>query len=256
MNNGSDMGNVPQLIANLDAVALLRETSRSAEPDPVQAAAIVEAAGVAGVAVHLREDRRYIQDRDVRLLKETVKSSFNLTISPTEGLLAITEALKPDQVTLIPSAEASAEVGDQDLADHDQDLRGAVEGLQRAGMRVGLVVQPDLELIKQAAGLGAQAISLHLKGYANAADPSAAEQELEALRNAADYARKLGLRVRAAGGVHVRNCEPLFEIESIHEHELGHGLMARAVLIGLGEAVRELIGLMRAARSLVPQYRA
>jgi len=256
MGNGPDMSNVPRLIANLDAIAMLRETSRSMEPDPVQAAAIAEAAGAAGVAVHLREDRRYIQDRDARLLKETVKSSFHLSIAPTEGLLTIAEALAPDHVTLVPVSDAAGETAGEDLGAREDDLRGAIERLGRTGARVGLVVEPDLELIKQAAGLGAQAVSLHLGAYAQAGEPSRADQELEALRNAADYARRLGLRVRAAGGAHVRNCEPLFAIESIQEHEIGHGLVARAVLIGLGEAVRELIGLMRAARSLVPQYRA
>jgi pyridoxine 5-phosphate synthase len=235
---------------------MLRESCRSVEPDPVQAAAIVEAAGATGIAVHLRDDRRFIQDRDVRLLQETVKSSFNLAIAPTEGLLAIAEAVKSDQVTLVPAADGPGKVDDRDMTSRDEDLRQAIERLKRAGIRVGLLVQPDLELVKQAVALGAQSISLHVGAYAEADERGEAERELETVQHAAEYARKLGLRVRAAGGVHVRNCEPLFKIESIQEHEVGHGLMARAVIIGLGEAVRELSGLMRAARSFVPQYRA
>ena len=254
MNSTYDLGVVPQLIVNLDAIAMVRESGRTNEPDPVQAAAIVEAAGAAGVAVHLREDRRFVQDRDVRLLKETVKSSFSLAIAPTEGLLAIADAVKPDQVTLVPTVET--EGIDQDMTARGADLRSAIERLQRSGVRTGLLVQPDLELVKEAASLGAQSISLYVGTYSRATGAQEVEQDIDALRNAADYARKLGLRVRTVGGSNVRNCEPLFELESIHEYEVGHGLMARAMLIGLGEAVRELLGLMRAARSLIPQYRA
>ena len=256
MNNSPEMGSVPQLMVNLDAVAMLRESSRSSEPDPVQAAAIVEAAGAAGVVVHLREDRRFVQDRDVRLLKETVKSTFSLAIAPTAGLMAIAEAIKPDQVTLVPMSDSGADDEEYDLTSREDDLRQAIESLRRGGSRVGLLVQPDLELIKEAAGLGAQSISLHIGGFCRATDSQQVEQTLDDLRNAADYARKLGLRVRTAGGTHLRNCGSLFELESVREYEVGHGLMARAMLIGLGEAVRELLGLMRAARSLIPQYRA
>lgn len=244
-----------QLIANLDAVAMLRESCRSTEPDPVQAAAIVEAAGASGVAVHLRDDRRYVQDRDVRLLKETVKSSFTLHIAPSDALLAIAEAVKPDLVTLVPGDEGPESL-EQDPSEREDDLQHAVEQLKRAGVRVGLLVQPDLELVQTAADLGAQAVSIHTGGYVRAFGTPEMDQELETLRNAADYARRLGLRVRSAGGANVRNFEPLIELDSIQEHEVGQGLLARAVLIGLGEAVRELSGLMRAARPLVPQYRA
>ncbi|MGD8395868.1 MAG: pyridoxine 5'-phosphate synthase [Candidatus Eiseniibacteriota bacterium] len=256
MSTTPSIGNVPQLIVNLDAIALLRESSRSSEPDPVQAAAVAEAAGAAGIAVHLCEDRRHVQDRDVRLLKETVKGGFTLAIAPTEGLQAIAEAIKPDHVVLVPTADADGEESDQDLAAREDDLRHAVERLRRVGTRVGLLVQPDLELVKHAAEIGAQSVSIHIGGYARATDQTGIERELETLRNTADYAAKLGLRARTAGGVHPRKYEPLFEIDSFQEHELGHGLLARALMVGLGEAVRELSGLMRAARSLVPQYRA
>jgi pyridoxine 5-phosphate synthase len=254
MPNAGDMGGAPQLIANLDAVAMLREMRGGDEPDPVQAAAIAEAAGVAGVAVELREDRRFIQDRDVRILKETVKSSFSLAVTVSEAMLAIAEAVKPDWVLLVPDRDAGETVPGHELS--ESALRQAIDRLKRVGIRVGLRLGADLEMVKQAAGLGAHGISLDVTAYTGATDDLNAEAELEGLRNAADYAHKLGLRVRSAGGLSVRNCEPVFDLRSIGEHEMGHGLMARALLIGLDAAVRELLGLMRAARPLVPQYRA
>ena len=251
MTSRGDLAGVPRLIANLDAVAVLRESVGGREPDPVQAAAIVEAAGVAGISVQLRDDRRFIQDRDVRILKETVKSAFHLSIVVSEGLLAIAEAVKPDWVTLVPGAEESAP--GQDLS--EADLGQAIDRLRRAGSQVALRLTPDLEMVKQAAGLGAHGISLDLQGYTDADDPSEASGKLEELRNGADYAHKLGLLVRTAGAISVRNADRLFEISSIAEHEVGQGLMARGVLIGLEAAVRELLGLLRTARPLVPQYR-
>jgi pyridoxine 5-phosphate synthase len=233
------------LIVNLDSVAMLRETRRAFEPDPVQVAALAEAAGAAGIAVHLREDRRHIQDRDVRVLKETVKTTFTLAIAPSEPLLLVAEALKPDWVTLVPSVSAPGD-----------GLGPAVEMLKRSGIVVGLLIPPDLDMVKMAAGAGVQGVSLHAGSYAERFGTSDEEREREALENAAEYARKLALRVRVAEGVTFRNGEPLFGMNAVQSFEVGHALASRAVLVGIGEAVRELLGVMRAARMQVPQYRS
>lgn len=244
---------MPELIVNLDSVAMLREACRALEPDPVQVAAVAEAAGAAGISVQLREDRRHVQDRDTRVLKETVKTSFMLAIAPSEPLLLVAEALKPDWVTLVPAGGGAS---GRELSGRDDGLRPAVEGLKRAGIRVGLLVQPDLDLVKLAAGLGVQGVSLHAGSYAARFGSPDEQREIEALQNAAEYAQKLGLRVRVAEGVDFRNGGPLFAMGAVQAFEVGHALMARAMLVGIGEAVRELIGLMRSARPAVPQYRA
>jgi len=279
-----------ELIVNLDSVAMLREVRRTFEPDPVQVAALAEAAGAAGISVHLREDRRHVQDRDIRVLKETVKTSFTLAIAPSEPLLLVAEALRPDWVTLVPPGASSSGTaravgsgaapgspgpgapgtpGDgsygshgshgstgRDLTGREEGLGQAVEMLKRAGIRVGLLVQPDLDLVKLAAGLGVQGVNLHAGSYAERFGTAGEEREFESIENAAEYAQKLGLKVRIAEGADFRNGGPLFGIGAVAAFEVGHALMARALLAGIGEAVRELIGLMRAARPAVPQYRS
>jgi pyridoxine 5-phosphate synthase len=142
------------------------------------------------------------------------------------------------------------------LAGREEALGPAVEMLRRAGIRVGLLVQPDLDLVKLAAGLGVQGVSLHAGSYAERFGTAGEEREFEAIQNAAEYAQKLGLRVRVAEGTDFRNGGPLFGIAAVAAFEVGHALVARALLAGIGEAVRELVGLMRAARPVVPQYRS
>jgi pyridoxine 5-phosphate synthase len=240
---------MPELIVNLDSIAALREAARAVEPDPVQAAAVAEAAGAAGIAIGLRGDRRHVQDRDVRVLKETVKTSLTLAIEPAEPLVLVAEAVKPDCVTLVPAAAGA------DGAE-DRAVLSALEVLRRSPLRVDLQVAPDLDRVKQAAGLGVQGVTLHAGAYTASFGTAAEERELEALQNAAEYAQKLGLRVRVTGAIDYRNAGPLFAIGAVQGFVVGHALAARAVVTGIGDAVRELIGLMRSARLAVPQYRA
>ncbi len=250
---------MPELIVNLDCVALLREGCGALEPDPVQVAAVAEAAGAAGISVQLRDDRRHVQDRDVRLLKETVKTSLTLTIAPSDSLLVIAEAVKPDWVNLTPGPPGVGAAGAGSGAyatGKDDGLRGAIDMLRQGGVRTSLLVQPDLDVVKMAAGLGVQAVSLHAGRYAEQIGLPAEAREREMIQNAAEYAQKLGLRVRVAEGIDFRNGEPLFALSAVNGFEVGHALVARAVLVGVDAAVRELIGLMRTARPAVPQYRA
>lgn len=244
-----------ELIVNLDSVALLREGGSALDPDPVQVAAVAEAAGAAGISVQLREDRRHVQDRDVRVLKETVKTSLTLTIAPTDALLVIAEALRPDWVNLVPGGGA-APAGAAGAGGKEDGLRGAVETLRQGGLRSSLLIQPDLDLVKMAAGLGVQAVSLHAGAYAAQFGAAGEARECEMIQNAAEYAHKLGLRVRVAEGIDFRNGEPLFAMGAVNGYEVGHALVARAVLVGVDAAVRELIGLMRTAHPAGPPFRA
>jgi len=251
MESTTEFGGVPQLIVGLDSIAAVRSIHGSSEPDPVQAAAIVEAAGANGVAVTLTEERDRVLDRDVRLLKETTKGAFHLTIRAVEAMLAIAQAVKPDDVTLIWDFG----VGDRQAS--EADLQQAIGRLRRESIRVGVhLPEPDLERIKLVAGLGASAVRLDAGVYTDAEDAAAVQRGLEDLQHAAGYAHKLGLRVRSHGDLNIRNCAALFDTRSFAEHEIGYGVMSRAILIGLDAAVRELLGLMRAARPLIPQYRA
>ncbi len=245
---------MPELIVNLNSVALLREGSGALDPDPVQVAAVAEAAGAAGIAVQLRDDRRHVQDRDVRLLKETVKTALTLTIAPSEPLLVIAEALKPEWVTLVPSTGGPG--GGGEIVGREANLRGAVEGLRQSGIRLSLLLQPDLDLVKMAAGLGVQAVNLHAGAYAEHYGTPEESRECEMIRNAAEYAQKLGLKVRVAGGIDFRNGEPLYRVDAVNGFEIGHALVSRAVLVGMDTAVREMIGLMRTALPAVSQFRA
>ena len=246
---------MPELIVNLDSVALLREGGSALDPDPVQVAAVAEAAGAAGISVQLREDRRHVQDRDVRVLKETVKTSLTLTIAPTDALLVIAEALRPDWVNLVPGG-GTAPAGAPGASGKEDGLRGAVETLRQGGLRSSLLIQPDLDLVKMAAGLGVQAVSLHAGAYAAQFGAAGEAREREMIQNAAEYAQKLGLRVRVAEGIDFRNGEPLFAMSAVNGYEVGHALVARAVLVGVDAAVRELVGLMRTAHPAGPPFRA
>jgi pyridoxine 5-phosphate synthase len=243
-----------ELIVSLDSVALLREGGGALEPDPVQVAAVAEAAGAAGISVQLREDRRHVQDRDVRVLRETVKTSLTLTIAPSDALLVIAEALRPDWVNLVPGGGGSP-AGPAGASGQEDGLRGAVETLRQGGLRTSLLIQPDLDLVKMAAGLGVQAVSLHAGAYAAQFGSADEAREREMIQNAAEYAQKLGLRVRVAEGIDFRNGEPLFGMGAVSGFEVGHALVARAVLVGVDAAVRELIGLMRTARRPALEFR-
>ncbi len=234
------MKHTPLLIANLDWVAALRSGSGSLEPDPVQAAALAEAAGALGIGVTIRESRDGIQDRDVRLLKETVKTPFHLSIPLAEAMVAIAEAIKPDSVTLVLNNDTTGA--------GEAEIRRAVDRLRQAGLGVGCRLAPDTERVKQAAAWGARHVVLDVSDCTQAGAPEGAT---EAVRNASEYAQKLGLKVRARGGIHHRNCQTLLDFHAIDELEVGHGLAARAVMVGLSEAVREVVSLGRAARSLV-----
>jgi pyridoxine 5-phosphate synthase len=240
----------PRLGVNVDHVATLRQARRAAYPDPVQAAALAELAGADQITVHLREDRRHIQDRDVEVLRKTVQTRLNLEMAATSEMVAFARALRPDVCTLVPERrqELTTE-GGLDAAALAGALGPVVEALRRDGRIVSLFIDPDPAQLRAARALGADVVELHTGRYCDA--PSAAERdrELARIRESAAAAAALGLGVAAGHGLHVRNVTPVAAISEIEELNIGHALVAQAVLVGFERAVREMKALLAAASS-------
>jgi pyridoxine 5-phosphate synthase len=237
---------------NVDHVATVREARGTDEPDPVRAAVLVELAGADGITVHLREDRRHVSERDVRLLMETVRTGVNLELAASTEVLDIACDLKPMQATLVPERreEVTTEGG---LALADQGVRAAtgeaVERLSAAGIRTSLFIDPDEEALAASADLGVTAVELHTGEYANATDDGGREAQLARLRAATDTAIGMGLAVHAGHGLTYENVAPVAAIGPVEELNIGHSIVSRAVLVGMERAVREMHSLIREARS-------
>lgn len=237
---------------NIDHVATVREARKTDEPDPVRAAVLVELGGADGITVHLREDRRHIDDRDVRLLLETVRTGVNLELSTDSGVLALASELRPMQATLVPERrEEVTTEGGLDLHDPARfdRVRGALERLHGDEIRTSLFVDPDLDVMEASAELGAVAVELHTGEYANATKAGEVERQLARLRSAAARARDLGLAVHAGHGLTYENVSPVARIEEIEELNIGHSVVSRAVFVGLERAVREMAQLLERARA-------
>lgn len=226
---------------NIDHVATIRQARRTVEPDPIAAAVLAELAGADGITAHLREDRRHIQDRDVRLLRQTVRTHLNLEMAATEEMLSIALDLKPDYVTLVPERreEVTTEGGLDVLGGGDR-LQGVVERLQSAGIPVSLFIDADLQQLKAAAQIRAQFIELHTGKYADAPDAESRERELILLRQGCELALELGLRVNAGHGLTYWNVYPVARLPGMEELNIGHSVISRAVLVGMERAVREM----------------
>jgi pyridoxine 5-phosphate synthase len=237
---------------NVDHVATVREARRTDEPDPVRAAMLVELAGADGITVHLREDRRHVSERDVRVLMETVRTGLNLELAAATDVLDIACELRPMQATLVPESreevttEGGLALGDGGVRDATAE---AIERLSSAGIRTSLFVDPDQETLEISADLGVTAVELHTGEYANAADPGERDAQLARLRSAAQTALGLGLAVHAGHGLTYENVTPVAAITLIEELNIGHSVVSRAVLIGMERAVREMGDLIREARS-------
>ena len=233
---------------NIDHIANVRQARRTTEPDPVTYALLAELGGADGITVHLREDRRHIQDRDVELLRHTVRSRLNLEMAATAAMEAIALRIRPDMVTLVPERrEEVTTEGGLDVAAQVEALGGMVERLQRAGIGVSLFVDPDGSQLDACASTGARWVELHTGAYAEA-DWSGQHRELARLTEAAAIARSLDLRVNAGHGLTYRNAEPIAAIEGMEELNIGHTIVARALAVGLQEAVREMKALIQNPR--------
>ena len=242
---------------NVDHVATVREARRTDEPDPVRAAMLVELAGADGITVHLREDRRHVSERDVRVLMETVRTGVNLELAAATDVLDIACDLRPMQATLVPeSREEVTTEGGLALGEHGVQTATAeaIERLSSAGIRTSLFIDPDEKALEISADLRVTAVELHTGEYANAAGPEERDAQLTRLRAAARTAVGLGLAVHAGHGLTYENVTPVAAIASIEELNIGHSVVSRAVLVGMERAVREMGDLIREARSGVGTF--
>jgi len=236
----------PRLGVNIDHVATLRQARRVPDPDPVQAAILAELAGADGITVHLRSDRRHIQDRDVEILRQVVKTRLNLEMAATQEMLKIALTAKPHQVTLVPERrEEITTEGGLDVVLNSVQLKPAVKMLEEGGIRVSVFVDPDLEQVKEAHRIDAHAIEINTAAYADARDDQSREAALRKTLDAARFGRKLGLAVHAGHGLTYANVRAVAALPEISELNIGHNIVARAVLVGMERAVREMREAMR-----------
>jgi pyridoxine 5-phosphate synthase len=232
---------LPRLGVNVDHVATLRQARGVEYPDPVEAALVAEAAGADGITVHLREDRRHIQGRDVEALRRRLRVTLNLEMAVTDAMVAFALGVRPAAACLVPERrEELTTEGGLDVVRHAARVRDAVGRLGAAGIRVSLFVDPDVAQLRASAAAGAPAVELHTGDYANARDAAAAGRELARLTAAATEAQRLGLEVHAGHGLTVENVRPVAAIAGMAELNIGHSLVARAVFVGLAAAVREM----------------
>lgn len=242
-----------RLYVNIDHVATVREARRTDEPDPVRAAVLAELGGADGITVHLREDRRHIQDRDVGLLMRTARTGVNLELAATSEVLALACELVPMQATLVPEKrqEITTEGGlDLTSAGSREAHEVALRGLTDAGIRTSLFIDPNEEAIRASVDMGADAVELHTGEYANARGEGRREQ-LARLNRAASLARKLSLAVHAGHGLTYENVTPVAAIPEIEELNIGHSIVSRAVFTGIERAVRDMAEILRRARGVV-----
>jgi pyridoxine 5-phosphate synthase len=235
-----------RLTVNIDHIATLREARGGVEPDPVTAAHLCEFAGAEGIVCHLREDRRHINDRDLRLLRETVKTKLDLEMAATEEIVKIAIETLPELATLVPEKrqELTTE-GGLDVRGHRHFLRDAIRELQKHDIAVSLFVDPVPEQIEACKDIGANKIEIHTGEYANARNEREQGEFLETIRRAATLASELGLGVNAGHGLNYINIKPIKSISLIEEVSIGHALIARAVFVGLEKAVKEMVDLVK-----------
>ncbi len=234
---------------NIDHIATVRNARGTHYPDPVQAAFVAEQAGADGITVHLREDRRHITDRDVRILRETIQTRMNLEMAVTEDMLDIVCELRPHFCCLVPEKrEEVTTEGGLDVAGQQDKVTAAVQRLNAAGIQVSLFIDPDQQQIDAAAAAGAPYIEIHTGAYAEAEEGAVRDAELARIAEAAVYAASRGLKVNAGHGLTYHNVQPVARLPQIHELNIGHAIIGRALFSGLAEAVTEMKQLMREAR--------
>lgn len=236
---------MPRLNVNVDHVATVRQARGGNEPDPVLAAYLAELAGAHGIVVHLREDRRHIQERDLRILRQTVRTKLNMEMASTGEMVAIASEVKPDMVTLVPEKrkELTTE-GGLDVAGNFKSVAGVVKELKKAGIFVSLFIDPDSEQIKASGETGAQMVEIHTGSYAEAASDAAREAELKKIKKAVKRASGLGMMVAAGHGLDYVNVGPIAAIKDIEELNIGHSIVSRAMMVGFERAVSEMVRLI------------
>lgn len=236
---------MPKLGVNIDHVATIRQARQGREPDPVWAAAVCELAGADIITVHLREDRRHINDRDLRLLRQTVGTKLNLEMADTAEIVGIALEVKPGQVTLVPEKrEEVTTEGGLDVRGNQKSLSVAAGKFRKAGILVSYFIDPDFDQLSAARDAGADFVELHTGVYANAVGEVAAERELAKLRAGAERGGELGLRINAGHGLNYRNVKRILTLPYLEELHIGHSIISRAVFAGLDRAVRDMLSLL------------
>ncbi|MGP0065566.1 MAG: pyridoxine 5'-phosphate synthase [Isosphaeraceae bacterium] len=230
-----------RLGVNIDHIATLRQARGGAEPDPVWGAVLAELGGADGITVHLREDRRHIQERDLRVLRETVQVRLNFELAVDPEMVAIALAMRPDQVTFVPERrEELTTEGGLDVAGHRDRVAEAVKQFRDAGIETALFIDPDHRQVEASAALAVTAVELHTGRYADAAEGFARDRELLALESASAATVDAGLELHAGHGLNYRNVAAISRIDGMVELNIGHSLVSRAVFVGLTQAVREM----------------
>ncbi|MBN1497898.1 MAG: pyridoxine 5'-phosphate synthase [Spirochaetes bacterium] len=244
-----------KLCVNIDHIATLREARGTSYPDPLEGARICEESGAHGITVHLREDRRHIQDRDVVELKKIVRGKFNLEMALSDEIIAIARKVRPDQITLVPEKrEEITTEGGLDVAAHFERIRSAVKAFHEDGIVVSLFVEPDKDAVSRSKETGADYIELHTGTYCVLADavggdlsgdlPSGVKRELDRILRAAEHARELDMGLNAGHGLNRHNLAPVLAARGLDELNIGHSIIARSIYVGLSAAVKELLAII------------
>jgi pyridoxine 5-phosphate synthase len=232
---------MPRLSVNVDHVATVRQARGGQSPDPVTAALVAELAGADGIIIHLREDRRHIQDRDLEVLRKVVKTKLNLEMANTEEIVGIALRVKPDMVTLVPERrqELTTE-GGLDVRAQQKSLKANIARLKKAGIQVSLFIDADPGQVKASRAAGADLVEMHTGKYSDSPDEESRGKEFQRIAKAIALARKLGLRVNVGHGLDYQNVAPFTSLPEIEDYSIGHSIIARAILVGLDRAVREM----------------
>lgn len=232
---------MPMLGVNIDHVATVRQARRTNEPDPVHAAVLAEMGGADGITVHLREDRRHIQDRDVRILREMIRIGLNLEMAVSDEIIEFAIAIRPDQATLVPEKreEISTE-GGLDIRLHRARVEACVQRLQEHGIPVSLFIDPDVTQVELAAQMKVNAVELHTGTYAEARSAADADDEFDRIVEAGQFAIAQGLVLNMGHGLTYRNVRRIAEIHGVHELNIGHSIVSQSMLVGFERAVREM----------------
>lgn len=240
---------MPHLAINVDHVATIRQARGTTEPDPVTAAAICELAGASGIVVHLREDRRHMQDRDIHLLRQTIKTRMNLEMGATKEMIGIALDLGPDMVTLVPEKrqELTTE-GGLDVLSQKKKIAKAIAQFAKKDIPVSLFVDPDPDQINVSKEIGATYVEIHTGRYADAENEDIRNKEFQLIAECAEHAYQLGLKVNAGHGLDYRNTARVAALDSIEELSIGHAVISRSVYVGIENAVREMLDIIRKAQ--------
>lgn len=236
---------MPILHVNVDHVATVREARKTTEPDPVYAALMAEQAGASGITIHLREDRRHAQDRDIKLVRETLQTKMNLEMAATDEMIEIALKTQPDIVTIVPEKrEEVTTEGGLDCISAADSLAPKIKKLNDAGIQVALFIDPENDQIEMARKLNADDIELHTGEYANAKSDAEQEKQLERLIKGAEYGHSLGLKINAGHGLTYFNIKPILRIPHLAELNIGHSIIARSIYVGITQAVKEMLELI------------